>query len=235
MEVIRNRTALGVTLSGIGRSKVQELVSGGIDDLNKLVEAEDRDLLKVIRNQKQVTNLREAAIKYLERVSGSLLYRHTQRSKRFSRDTLVKRVYESVGTDFEVAVYDLLRAISIDVRLLDEKKVPGCADLLLATSKGNIQIECKTKKVGKGQVTNSEAFEVLGKTDVGGRPIAYATIGKPGFVEPAIKNSFAKSVALVTHQTICEVVIQVMEGKKAKEDVEKLFLSGRYLETAEVR
>ena len=235
MEVVRNRTALSVALSGVGRSKVQELVAGGFDDLNKVVEANDSDLLKIIRSPEQVTYLKEAVVKYLERASGSLLFAHTQRSKRFSQEALIKRVYESLGTDFEVAVHDLLRATSVELRLLDEKKVPGCADLLIATSKGNIQIECKTKKVGRGQVTNTEAFEVMGKTHVGGHPIAYATIGKPGFVEPAIKNSFTKSVALVTHQTVCEVAIQVMEGKRAKEDIEKLFLSGRYVETIEVR
>ena len=106
---------------------------------------------------------------------------------------------------------------------------------MIATAKGNIQVECKTKRDGRGQVTNTESFEVLGKTHVGGKPIAYATIGKPSFVEQAIKNSFAKSVALLTHQTICEAAIQVMEGKKAKDDVEKLFLLGRYVETAEIR
>src|SRR5712692_6603989 len=145
MEVVRNRTSLGVALSGIGRSKVQEFVSAGLDDLNKIIEADDRDLLRIVRNQEQVTSLREAIVRYLERTSGSLLSRHTQRSKKFSRDTLVRRVYESVGTEFEVAVHDLLRTISIDVRLLDEKKVPGCSDLLIPTSKGNVQVECKTK------------------------------------------------------------------------------------------
>lgn len=233
MDVIRNRTALGVVLRGIGRSKVQEIITNGFDDLTKVLEGNEAKLLRILGSKEQVANLKIAIARYLDRSSGFRRANHTLRGKQFSRDELVKAVYESLGKSFETAVYNLLDSISLHVELLDERKVPGCADLLLKSASGNIQVECKTRKSDKGQITNTEAFEVLGKTSVGGRPVAHATVGKPGFVDQAIKNSFDKSVCLITHQTIVEAVLLVLEGRKTKNDVEALFLSRHYVEPSE--
>ncbi len=152
MEVIRNHSSVGVPLSGIGRGKVQALVEQGLDDLTKVLEASDSDLVKTIKENEQVQNLKQAIVKYLEASSLSLFPEHVRRGERVSTKAAVEAVYKSMGTDFEVAVYNLLRSISLSVKLLDNKKIQGCADLLIETQKGNIQVECKTSK--RSQVSN---------------------------------------------------------------------------------
>lgn len=233
MEVIRNHSAVGVTISGIGRSKVQALVEHGLGDLTKVVEASDSELVKIIKDDKQVENLREAIARYLEMTAFILLPQHARRGERVSSKRLVEAVYTATGTDFEVSVRDLLQTISLDANLLDDKKVKGCADLLVETEEGNIQVECKTSK--NGQISNTQAFEVLGKTQVGARPIAFVTIGKPSFAETAVKNSFNNEVTLLTHKTLVEAVLQVAEGQRSKEDFLSLLRSGHHIEIVEVR
>ena len=233
IEVIRNHSSVGVPLSGIGRIKVQALVEQGLDDLTKVLEASNTDLVKTIKDNEQVENLKQAIVKYLEASSISLLPEHLRRGERLSTRALVEAVYKSMGTDFEVAVYNLLRFISLNVTLLDEKKIRGCADLLVRTPDGDMQVECKTST--RGQVSNTDAFEVLGKTQVGSQPIAYVTVGKPSFVEMAVRNSFTNGVALLTHKTLIEVVLQVIEGRRTKEALLSLLRSGHHVETFEVR
>jgi helicase len=233
MDVIRNHSSVGVPLSGIGRGKVQALVHQGLDDLTKVLEASNSDLVKTIKDNEQVENLKQAILKYLEASSISLLPEHLRRGDRVSTKALVEAVYRSTGTDFEVAVHELLRSISLGVKLLDDKKTQGCADLLVETPEGSIQVECKTSK--RGQISNTDAFEVLGKTKVGNKPIAYVTVGKPSFAETAVKNSFSNGVTLLTHKTLTEAVLQVIEGRHTSEELLSLLRRGHYVETVEVR
>lgn len=233
MDIVWNRAALGVELGGIGRSKVLDLVRHGLGEVSSILEADEQVLLGILRNKGHVESLKTAIVKYLEAASNSLRPSHLRRSKPFSKEDLIKKVYEKRGTEFEASVHDLLRAVGIDAELLDEKKVPGCADILVRTGKGVVQVECKTKE--NGSVGNSEAFEVLGKTRVGETPKAFATIGKPSFADIAVSNSFEKGVALVGHQVLAEAIVQVIEGKKKKEDVELLFFYERFVDIAEVR
>ncbi|HEV2221736.1 MAG TPA: DEAD/DEAH box helicase [Candidatus Acidoferrales bacterium] len=233
MEVVRNHSSVGVPLSGIGRGKVQALVEQGLDDLTKVLEASDSDLVKTIKENEQVQNLKQAIVKYLEVSSLSLFPEHVRRGERVSTKSAVEAVYKSMGTDFEVAVYNLLRSISLSVKLLDDKKIQGCADLLIETQGGNIQIECKTSK--RGQVSNTDAFEVLGKTQVGEKPTAFVTVGKPSFVATAIQNSFNNGVTLITNKVIVEAILQVLEGRRTKGEFLSLLCSGHHLETVELR
>ncbi len=232
-DVVRNRVSLGVELSGIGRGKILDLLRAGYDDLTKIIEADDAKLASVMRNPDQANNLKLGAARYIDRLAQSTLAAHTIRSKRFSSDEVVKRVYEKLGTEFEVAVFDLLSAVGVKAELLDDRKVPGCADILVAATEGNIQIECKTRI--KGLVTNSEAFEVLGKTVVGPQPIAYTTIGKPGFVDLAVKNSYSSRVTLINHKILCEFVILILEKKKSVDDLLRLLQLGYYGDKGELR
>jgi helicase len=224
MEVIRNRRAIGAELAGIGRSRVQELVTHGHDDLTKLVEATDNELLKVLREPRQVENLKNAVAKYLDYISNSSLASHQLRGQKVSREDLVKAVYEKAGKEFEVAVFRLLQEAGLSLQLLDEKKIPGCADILITTEKGNIQVECKT--VIKGVIRNTESFEVIGKTRVGPDPIKYVTLGKPAFVDMAIKNAFENGVVLLTHKQIVDGALRVFEKKIAATELLNLFLTG---------
>ena len=233
MEVIRNHGSLGVPLSGIGRDKVQALVQQGFDDFTKVLEAPSSDLVKTIRDNDQVENLKKAIVRFLEKSSIALLPEHLRRGGAFSNEGLIQAVYGSLAKDFEVAVYNLIRSTSLSVRLLDDKKIQGCADLLIETAEGDVQVECKTSK--KGQISNTDAFEVLGKTRVGGQPIAYATVGKPSFVEMAVKNSFNSKVTLLTHKTLVESVLQVWEGRRSKEDLVSLTRSGYFVDRFQVR
>lgn len=200
-------------LAGIGRGRILDLLRAGYDDLTKIVEADDGKLAGVMRNAEQVRNLKLGVARYLDRVSQSMFAVHRVRSKKFSCDDVVKRIYEKLGTEFEVAVFELLTMIGVKSELLDERKVPGCADILVTTTVGNLQIECKTRT--KGLVTNAEAFEVRGKTVVGPKPIAYVTVGKPGFVDVAIKNSFSSEVTLINHKILVEAALLTLEGKKS--------------------
>jgi hypothetical protein len=145
----------------------------------------------------------------------------------------VKRIYEQLGTGFEVAVFDLLTTAGLKAELLDERKTPGCADILVHTPTGNIQLECKTR--ARGLVTNSEAFEVLGKTIIGPEPIAYVTVGKPGFVDVAIKNSYTSHVALVNHKILCEIVISVLEQKRTVADILRFLQLRHHIDKRDLR
>jgi helicase len=233
MEVVRSHSSVGVPLSGIGRTKVQALVEQGLDDLTKILEASSSDLVKTIRDDQQVENLKQAIVKCLEASSISLLPEHLRRGDRVSTNALVEAVYKSMGTDFEVAVRDLLCSVSLKVTLLDEKKTQGCADLLIGAPDGDIQVECKTSR--RGQVSNTDAFEVFGKTRVGNKPVAYVTVAKPSFVETAVKNSFNNGVTLLTHRTLVEGVLQVLEGRRSKEELLSLMRSGHFVDTFEIR
>jgi len=232
-EVVRNRISLGVQLSGIGRGKVMDLLKAGYDDLTKIIESDDLKLGAAMKNPAQAGELKLGAARYVDRMAQSSLGAHTLRSKRFSADELIKRLYEKLGTEFEVAVFDLLSAVGVEAELLDERKVPGCADILVHTGTAEIQIECKTRT--KGLVTNSEAFEVLGKTVIGPRPIAYATVGKPGFVDVAIKNSFGNRVTLINHKILCEIALLVFEKKKSHDDLVGFLQMGYHLDKSDLR
>jgi hypothetical protein len=232
-EVVRNRIALGVELNGVGRGRIMDLLRAGYDDLTKIVETEDVKLAGVLRNVDQARNLKLGVARYVDRLSRSMLAIHTIRSKRFSCNEIVKRVYDELGTAFEIAVHDLLQAIGTKPELLDERKTPGCADILLPTDSGNIEIECKTR--AKGLVTNAEAFEVLGKTVVGPKPISYVTIGKPGFVDVAIKNSYCNGVTLISHKIVVEAAIMVLEKRKSLADFFALFQLNHFIEKNDLR
>jgi helicase len=227
-DVIRNRVSLGVDLNGIGRGRVMDLLNAGYDDLTKIVEADDGKLAAVLRDPAKASNLKLGAARYIDRSSQSTLATHSLRSQKFGLEEIVKRVYEKLGLQFEAAVVDLLLAVGAKAQMLDERKVQGCADILLFSANGNIQIECKTRE--RGLVTNSEAFEVLGKTVVGQKPVAFVTIGKPGFVDVAIKNSYSTFVTLMNHKTLVETVIRVSEKKKTLDELIELFLSCHYVD-----
>jgi hypothetical protein len=55
---------------------------------------------------------------------------------------------------------------------------------------------------------------VLGKTQVGKKPTAFVTVGKPFLVETAVQNSFDNGVTLLTNKAIVEAVLQVLEGRR---------------------
>lgn len=232
-EVVRNRVSLGVELAGIGRGKIMDLLKAGYDDLTKIIEADTAKLAAIMRRPDQANHLKLGAALYVDRLSQSTLATHTIRSKKFACDEVVKRVYQDLGTQFEVAVCELLSAVGIKAELLDDRKTPGCADILLFTDAGNIQIECKTR--AKGLVTNAEAFEVLGKTVVGPRPIAYVTVGKPGFVDLAVKNSYSSRVTLISHKIIAELSILVLEKKKSVHDLLGILQFGHHVEKSNLR
>jgi helicase len=232
-DVVRNRITLGVELRGLGRGQIMDMLKAGYDDLTKIIEADEGKLTAVLRSVDKASNLKLGAARYVDRVSQSTLATHTLRSKKFARDEIVKRVYEKLGTEFEVAVFDLLSAIGIKAEMLDERKVQGCADILASAAKGSLQVECKTRP--KGLVSNSEAFEVLGKTIVGPRPVAYVTVGKPGFVDMAVKNSYLNRVTLISHKTLAETAILILEKKKSPDDLLRLLQSGHYVDKGDLR
>lgn len=103
----------------------------------------------------------------------------------------------------------------------------------MSAPNGNLQIECKTRP--KGLVSNSEAFEVLGKTIVGPKPAGYVTIAKPGFVDMAVKNSYSNRVTLINHKTLSEAAILTLEKKKNLDDLLRLLWSGHYVDKSDLR
>lgn len=232
-EVARNRIALGVELGGLGRGKIMDLLKAGYDDLNKIIEADDLALAGILRNQDQATNLKLGVARFIERTSSSTLPTHSLRARKFSCEELVAAVYAKDGVQFEAAVCNLLKFVGVRAELLDERKVPGCADLLISTAAGNIQVECKTR--AKGLVANSEAFEVLGKTVVGPKPVAFVTVGKPGFVPVAANNSFTAGVTLLTHKTIVELAMMVLEQKKTLDNLLSIMQLARNVEPADLK
>lgn len=103
---------------------------------------------------------------------------------------------------------------------------PHEVDILLQSDDGKIVVECKRKS--KELVGAKEAEEILGE-GAKHKPVAFVTIGFPGFSEAAISNTAKTGITLIPHSTLGQILIAFWDKKLNRDDVWIILKSQKHI------
>ena len=133
--------------------------------------------------------------------------------------SLVERVYDSQGIDFERALEDLMNApaLGLGVRRFTRQR-RGEPDLELRGTRGTIVISSTASEDNQKPIKWDKCREVLGSVGYAGNASSFLVVGKPSFHSTAVENALelaakAEDILLVTVDVMVELCLQVIEGK----------------------
>lgn len=208
---------------GFGRTRAERLAQNGFNDLNTLLSADPKEIVKHVDSWTRVSAIREAVVRYLGDISRHNLVGHANRAIKTGRDArTINEFYEASGLAFNRATLALLQTVYPDARQQD---IGGDADpdLALPTAQGLIVIECKAKLAAEGTIGLNDAFSVISKS-AHLNPISMITLGKPAFDRLPIERASNGRILLLTHVTLCEAVVRVWEGRLTSERLLRFLL-----------
>lgn len=208
---------------GLTRDKVIRLVRNdkgvAFDSFDKIVDAEVDDFRGIL-DLNLVHPLQETILKNRKESLQRKQKGHLMRVERLALPlVLIRELYESQGTDFNIAIERLLNCDQISfrcVRVSPQRR--GEADIHLPHPDGTIVIEATSSVDNVKPISWDKAREVLGSVGVS-NPINFVTVGKPDFHELAISNAKelaaegSRRLVLVPVAVLAEACIRVFEGK----------------------
>ena len=165
---------------GFGRSRAERLAQAGFNDLNALLSADPKELVKHVDSYPRVSAIRTAVVDYLGDLSRHNLVAHANRAIALNRDArVINDFYEATDLAFNRAALALLQTVYSDARQQD---IGGDSepDLAIPASRGLIVIECKAKRAADGTIGLNDAFAVVSKS-AHLNPVSRVTLGKPAF------------------------------------------------------
>jgi helicase len=140
--------------------------------------------------------------------------RHLERARRCKHIELIKKYYETSGTDFESTFENILNVLSIAYEKLDKKTKTGAPDYLIKLQDSpQLVVEVKTKKEGK-LVNYNEAVEVLAASEVHRHGEKFCiTLCHPG-VDPSVPLVIASCgrLSVVESADLGEALLRLCEG-----------------------
>ncbi|GEQ99235.1 hypothetical protein JCM17844_28720 [Iodidimonas gelatinilytica] len=149
------------------------------DSYEKIIEALKSH--RIPHLNEVVQNFREAVRAYRDRERNDLWEAAIKRASREFSD-LLREAKHARGKDFETKVENLLNAVGLAYKRLDDGKTAGAADLQIGLNhKTQIIMELKTSN-GNGAVKLNSATDVVrGAAIVGMEEFPKATLANPGF------------------------------------------------------
>lgn len=214
------------------------LVTAGFKSLNQIVEA---DAAELPLGYEYALEIQRAILKHIASIPKKEKRFHIQRLRaaQIDRDygDIIRQCYDTYDHEFEDAVRGLLAVIGLRLRHISDRKPhrPDAITYVGETEDALIAWEFKAKK--KNLVTQEEANEILSE---GARysPVAFVTVGKPDFdalpIENAAYMAKRENYKLIPLEFLCELAIDVWEGKRTEQQVHEILLNARgYLNSME--
>ena len=205
------------------RSELNLLVNNStgkvLDTPHKILDADLNDFVGILSPQR--AERLQAAI--LDQIGQSLLSRrfgHASRADRFGGlRPLVERCYDRQGTDFEVALEQLLNANFVDLQAnrFGQQRT-GQPDLEVTGSQGTIVVQATASEDDRKPVNWNKAREVLSSVGYSGQASNFVTVARPGFHDVAIGNANEmagrgdQQMLLMPLTELVEVLLSEIEG-----------------------
>ena len=206
------------------RSELNALVTNStgkiLDTTHKILDTDIGDFAGILSPQR--AKLLQAAI--LDQIGDSMSSRkfgHASRANRFGGlRQLVERCYDLKGTDFEIALEQLLNAQFVDIeahRFIQQRT--GQPDLEVSGSQGTIVIQATASEDNMKPVSWAKAREVVSSVGYSGQASNFVTVARPGFHDVAIGNANEMAsrgdhnLLLISLPELIEAFLSEIEGK----------------------
>ena len=206
------------------RSELNLLVNNSrgkiLDTAHKILDADLNDFVGILSPQR--AERLQAAI--LGQISDSLLSRrfgHASRADKFGGlRPVVEMCYDERGTDFEIALEQLLntQSLNLKVRRFEQQRT-GQPDLEITGSQGTIVVQATASEDNRKPVNWNKAKEVLSSVGYSGQASNFVTVARPGFHDVAIGNANEtaergdQKLLLIPITEFIEVFLSEIEGK----------------------
>ena len=205
------------------RSELNLLVNNSkgkvLDTPHKILDTDLNDFVGILSPQR--AERLQAAI--LDQVGESLLSRrfgHASRADRFGGlRPLVERCYDQQGTDFEVALEQLLKAQFVDLQVnrFGQQRT-GQPDLEVIGSQGTIVVQATASEDDRKPVNWAKAREVISSVGYSGQASNFVTVARPEFHDVAIGNANEiagrgdQNLLLIPLTELIEIFLSEIEG-----------------------
>lgn len=205
---------------GFGRQRVMALIANGLATVMDVISAKRDMLISLLGGAQRAEALVNALSDSFDDASLSFERVHLQLGREIGLEEKVIKCNQSVGTEYENAIIDLLRQeLNWSVTQLDDGKRQNVPDILLALGKTALLIECKTATKKPPLIAKEEAFAVVQKALDFDQSMKRVTLGKPAFDEHSKKKAAASpSVTLVQHSVFMEGLMRVLTGRLSASD-----------------
>ena len=216
---------------GLGRKRAMKLYVNKVSQPEQVLALELGQLASILESRERALALRKALAQSFK---DKLLIReamHVSRAASAFRDQdLIKRLYKSTGTEYDLIVTELFNALGFNAFRRDQLGMSkGDPDIEITYDARKIFVECKSAKSEAGSIGLSDASTIFGKAGNLGKG-HLCTIGKPDFSEVAIeKMSTRTDITLIPHAVLVEMLIRVWEDRMSLSDCFKTLTRGGYL------
>ena len=205
------------------RSELNLLVNNStgkvLNTPHKILDAELNDFVGILSPQR-VELLQAAILGQIGESMASRRFGHASRADRFGGlRPLIERCYDQQGTDFEVALEQLLNAQFVDIevhRFIQQRT--GQPDLEVSGSQGTIVIQATASEDNRKPVNWAKAREVLSSVGYSGQASNFVTVARPGYHDVAIGNANEiaarrdQQLLLIPLPELIEVFLSEIEG-----------------------
>lgn len=208
------RIAQKSRVPGFGRQRAMSLLQNGFDTFEKIINAGIEKLSKILKNRQRAEEFLKATAESGSSESHSYVSIHFRLAKKLSISEIVSTCENTMHTEYEEAVAELLRRMpSCEVILLDDGKRQNVPDLLVKIDGLPVLIEIKTTAKSTG-LKKEKAFAVQQKAADFSDEMHRVTLGKPRFDETSKSKAMAShSITLVEHSVFLEAVLRVLDQR----------------------
>jgi len=225
-------------LRRLNRDIQVRLAASGFKSLNQIIEA---DASELPLGYEYALEIQQAILNHIASIPKKEKRFHIQRLRaaQIDRDygDIIRQCYDTYDHEFEDAVRGLLAAIGLRLRHISDRKPHRPDALTYVGETEDVLIAWEFKAKEKNLVTQEEANEILSE---GARysPMALVTVGKPDFdalpIENAAYMAKRENYKLIPLEFLCELAIDVWEGKRTEQQVHEILLNARgYLNSME--
>lgn len=205
------------------RSELNLLVNNStgkvFDTFHKIIDARAEDFVGILSAQ-QAQRLQAAILDHIGESISRRRFGHAIRAEQFTGlRPLVERCYEQKGIDFEIALEQLLKVQSLDLKVNRfGQQRNGQPDLEINGNLGTIVIQATASEDNKKPVNWAKAREVTSSVGYSGQASNYVTVARPGFHDVAIGNANEiaergdQRLLLLPLPELVEVILSEIEG-----------------------
>jgi len=217
---------------GMGRQRAMALVSQGLTTLQDVVTAGPKKLFEILRNSIRAEALIESVIKTVGHSVNSMEKAHIRVAASFGLDVIVADCYLKTGTEYEIAIVDLLKATpGFMVLVIDDGKRQNVPDFSLKVEDAEALIECKTAIKKPALINKEDAWAVIQKSADFATHARRVTLGKPEFDETSkVKSANAVDITLVENGVFIEAVLRIHAKQMTPADLMKWLIEPGFAE-----
>lgn len=213
------RIAKRKQVPGFGRQRAMSLLANGLSTILDVLGAGKERLAKLLDSERRAGDLVIALSDHVEPSGVSYERKHMELARELGVEQKVAECNSSLDTDYEDAIYALLREeTQWVVDQLDDGKRQNVPDLQLSLGDVHLLIECKTVTKKPPLIKKEEAFAVLQKAVDFDDSMRRVTLGKPDFDEHSKgKAAAATTITLIQHRVFMEGMMRVLTGRLSPE------------------